>query len=193
MLQSATMDSEPDDKFDADPMGEFPFDPAIYVFHLSVAIGRLRDAQLERELRPVGINLAKYRALTVILRFDACTMTELAEYSAVDRTTLTRTIDQLVKEALVRRGAKAQDRRQVVLTLTTAGRRVAAAARDIISRHNHHILEGVPDEMVRGMVRTQKMIATNLVGDRAMLERLLTLQPPVNAGPQPPAIPPRQG
>ncbi|HEX7761244.1 MAG TPA: MarR family transcriptional regulator [Caulobacteraceae bacterium] len=168
-------------------MGEFPFDPAIYVFHLSVAIGRLRDAQLERELRPVGINLAKYRALTVILRFDACTMTELAEYSAVDRTTLTRTIDQLVKDALVRRGAKPQDRRQVVLTLTTAGRRVAAAARDTISRHNRRVLEGVPDEQVRGMVRTQKMIAANLVGDRAMLERLLTLQPPADAEPRPPS------
>ncbi len=175
------MDSGPQNHFEPDPEGEFPFDPVIYLFHLSVAIGRLRDTQLERELRPVGVNLAKYRALTVILRFDSCTMSELAEYSAVDRTTLTRTIDQLVKDGFVRRGAKATDRRQVVITLTPAGAAGAAAARDLVTRHNRGALSGLPEDLVRAMIRAQRMIAANLVTDQDILHRLLTLQAPTPA------------
>ena len=172
------MDSGAGDQLDADPDGEFPFDPANYVFHLGVAIGRLRDAQLERELRPTGVNVARHRALTVILRFGPCTMTELADYSAVDRTTLTRTVDQLVKDGHAERGAKAEDRRQVVLTLTPSGRRIAAKARDVVARHNRLTLAGVPDDLLRAMVRAQRMILANLAPGPEMLERLLTLEPP---------------
>lgn len=178
MLQSRAMNRGVSDELEVDPKGEFLFDPTLYVFHLMVAIGRLRDAQLERELKPIGVNVARHRALTVILRFGPCTMTELAEHSAVDRTTLTRTVDQLVKDGHVDRGAKPEDRRQVVLTLTDAGRVAAAAARDVVARHNRRILEGVPDETLRAMVRGQRRILANLAPTPEMLERLLTLAAP---------------
>jgi len=172
------MDRGVRDELAADPKGEFLFDPAIYVFHLSVAISRLRDAQLERELKPTGVNVARHRALTVIHRFGPCTMTELADYSAVDRTTLTRTVDQLVQDGHVHRGAKPEDRRQVVLTLTEAGREAAAAARDVVARHNRKILDGVPDDILRAMVHGQRQILANLAPTPEVLERLLTLAAP---------------
>jgi DNA-binding MarR family transcriptional regulator len=171
------MDSRAIDQLAADTEGEFPFDPALYVFHLAVAMGRVRDAQLERELKAVGLSLARHRALTVLLRFEPCTMTELADYSAVDRTTLTRIVDQLVRDRHVERAAKAEDRRQVLLLLTPSGRDVANEARDVVARHNRKILAGVPDSLVRAMVRAQQMILTNLAPGEETLHRLLTLNP----------------
>lgn len=172
------MDSETLSDIETDESGEFPFDPALYVFHLAVALGRVRDNQLERELKDSGLSLARHRALTVIERFAPCTMTELADYSAVDRTTLTRIVDQLVRDGHVTRGAKANDRRQVMLNLTRAGYEAAARSRAIVGRHNRRILADVPDDLVRAMVRAQQMILTNLAPGPETLHRLLTLSPP---------------
>jgi DNA-binding MarR family transcriptional regulator len=59
--------------------------------------------------------------LSVIYRLDGCTMGELAEFTAVDRTTTTRTLDQLCAEGRVRRIEDPTDRRRVRLSLTPEG------------------------------------------------------------------------
>src|ERR1700736_765180 len=98
-----------------DPRGEFPLDLASYVFHLFSVVGRHREAKLETILKPLGLSLARHRALSVIATLEPCTMSELAEFSATDRTTLTRTVDQLVDAGLVERTTPREDRRQVQL------------------------------------------------------------------------------
>ncbi|MGA0600330.1 MarR family winged helix-turn-helix transcriptional regulator [Caulobacter sp. KR2-114] len=175
MLHSGLMDDHDIELIDRDAAGEFPFDPTLYVFHLSVAVNRLRDNQLERELKAAGVSLAQHRALTVISRFGPCTMTELADNSAVDRTTLTRTVDQLVREGHVVRSGQPGDRRQVVLSLTPSGRGAAALARDVVGRHNRRILTGVPNDELRAMVRAQRTILANLEPGPERLDHLLTL------------------
>ena len=164
--------------FDPDPKGQFPFDVPGYAFHLLVAISRIRDSQLEKMLKPIGVNVARHRALTIILRFGPCTMSELADFSSVDRTTLTRTVDQLVAEGYVNRRAAPKDRRQVLLTITPAGEAVAASARTIVARHNAQALEGVPDHLLRCMVEVERMIVANLNVNPDLIERLLTLERP---------------
>lgn len=76
---------------------------------------------LEAELKPLLLNVSRHRALSSIDRLARCTMRELAEFMAVDRTTLTRTLDQLAHAGLVDRTTPREDRCQVVLTLATAG------------------------------------------------------------------------
>ena len=123
-----------------DPTGEFPLDLTSYVFHLFAVVGRHREARLEAELKPIGLNLARHRALSVILALEPCTMSELAEYSAVDRTTLTRTVDQLVDAGLVERATPREDRRQVVLTLTDEGRRICRRSLRAIFKVSRELL-----------------------------------------------------
>ena len=106
----------------ADPQGEFPRELTSYLFHLFAVVSRHREARLETELKPIGLNLSRHRALSVISTLQPCTMSELADFSAVDRTTLTRTVDQLVDSGLVERTTPREDRRQVLLTLTEQGR-----------------------------------------------------------------------
>jgi DNA-binding MarR family transcriptional regulator len=160
-----------------DPKGEFPLDAATYLFHLFVVIGRHRDAALDKALGPIGLTVSRHRALSVIARMAPCTMSQLADFSAVDRTTMTRTVDQLVAAGLVDRLASAKDRRQVLLTPTQAGRRAYRASLKVIQAHNLASLAGVPDALRRVAVRAHERILLNIVDDPELAMRLLFREP----------------
>src|SRR5262245_47305383 len=112
--------------------GTSSVDPDEFIFHLFVVLTRHRDARQEKLLRPLGLNVSRHRALAVIAAFEPCTMGELSEFSCVDRTTMTRTVDQLVASGFVERATSASDRRNVLLALTSAGRKASREARKVI-------------------------------------------------------------
>jgi DNA-binding MarR family transcriptional regulator len=126
-------------------------------------VNRRRDVALARALEPTGLTLAKWRALAVIGRLDACAMTELAEFSVVDRTTLTRTVDQLVADGLVERVPSPADRRLVLLRLTAQGRAAAEQARAAANAANRRILEGVTEDQVRAALGALLSAADNMM------------------------------
>ncbi len=160
-----------------DPEGEFPRDVNTYLFHLFAVIGRHREARMEEILQPLGLNVARHRALSVIFGIAPCTMSQLADYSAVDRTTMTRTVDQLVESGWVERATPREDRRQVLLTVTQAGREVCEAARKAIFALGGRLLYGLEDESQRATARAFETILANLLDDPALLERLLLRRP----------------
>ena len=155
-----------------DPTGEFPLDLTSYVFHLFAVVARHREVRLEAELKSDGLNLSRHRALSVILAIEPCTMSELAEYSAVDRTTLTRTVDQLVDAGLVERATPREDRRQVVLTLTDEGRRICKRSLRAVFHVNRELLSTVAEADQRVAARALEAMLGRLVGDPDMLQRL---------------------
>ncbi len=157
----------------SDPEGEFPLDLTTYFFHLFVVVGRYRDARLDRALKPIGLNTSRHRALSVIALLEPCPMTALADFSAVDRTTMTRTIDQLVAADLVVRATPATDRRQVLLSLTANGRKAYRKALAVIRRFNEDALDGVPEPLQRQALRAYERIAANIIADDELSRRLL--------------------
>lgn len=136
-----------------------------YFFYLVLQVNRRRDVALARALEPTGLNLAKWRALAVIGRLGACAMTELAEFSVVDRTTLTRTVDQLVADRLVERSPSPTDRRLVLLRLTEHGTAAAERARAATNAANRRILKGVDEAQTRAALSALLRAADNLMPD----------------------------
>ena len=157
----------------SDPEGEFPFEVPTYVFHLFAVLSRHREAVLDQAFRPLGLNVARYRALSVVVRFDLCGMSELAEFSAVDRTTMTRTVDQLVKAGLVERETPSADRRQVLLRVTSAGRAVNQRALRAVYRVNRRALEGLDEASMRHFARAERTMVANLVADPSLARKLI--------------------
>jgi DNA-binding MarR family transcriptional regulator len=155
-----------------DPTGEFPLDLTSYVFHLFAVVGRHRETRLEADLKHVGLSLSRHRALGVILAIEPCTMSELADYSAVDRTTLTRTVDQLVDSGLVERTTPREDRRQVVLTLTDEGRQLCQRSMRAVFRLNRELLEGLAESDQRVVARALEGFLHRLVDDPDLRQRL---------------------
>ena len=145
-----------------DPEGEFPFPPSDYVLHLLTIISLYRDSTLDAGLRPLGLNVGRYRAMIVLERFGACTMTEVSNFTGVDRTTLTRVADQLVSAGWAERMSEAKDRRQVLLRLTDAGREVLEAAVKIIVGVNSASLRDVPEDVQRITARALMQVVDNV-------------------------------
>ena len=152
---------------------ELPFDAPNYLLHLLAAISRYRDVALDHALAPLDLTVARYRALNAIVIFQPCLMGELAEFIGVDRTTITRTVDQLVADALVERHTPAADRRQVELRATEAGKLTVSKARPIVFELNEQILEGVPEQTQKAIIRAEQRMFANLAVEPRAIERML--------------------
>lgn len=124
-----------------------------YFFYLLFQAGRQRDLHFARALSEAGLNIDRWRTLAIIRRIGDCTMKELALYSTVDRTTLTRAVDQLVEQGVVERTTPNRDRRKVNLRLSPAGEELYAKAVVLLLRDNASILDGVDEALLRNATR----------------------------------------
>lgn len=145
-----------------DPADEFPFAVDDYLLHLIVAIYQFRDYRLDNALRALGLNVSRYRVLGVLDRFGASSMTELASFTAMQRTTLTRIADQLVAAGFVDRTTEARDRRQVILMLTDLGRETYARGLEMVRALNMQLLDKVPEAERRSAARVLMEVVENL-------------------------------
>jgi DNA-binding MarR family transcriptional regulator len=148
--------------------GEFPLGPAEYFFYLLFQTQRQRDLALDKALTPTGLNIARWRTLAIVRRIEDCTMTLLARYSTIERTTLTRTVDQLVARGLLERWTPDKDRRQVRLALTEFGETTYGRAVDILKTHNAAALDGVEAASLRQSARVMRRVLRQLVADPAL-------------------------
>lgn len=156
-----------------DPTGEFPVDVPEYFFYLMFIANRHRDLSFDIALAPIGLTLNRWRTLSVIRRLPNCTMKDLARYTTIDRTTLTRAVDHLVEQGVVERSTPPGDRRKVELALTDKGEAVYVAAVDILARFNRAALEGIDVAAQRQIVRSLKTLVSNLVTDPVLRAELL--------------------
>ncbi len=147
-----------------------------YFFYLLLHASRRRDAGLSDEMDRIDLTLPKWRALAVIRRLGACAMTELAQLSPVDRTTLTRTVDHLVEEGLVERSPSPADRRQVLLNLSPRGVVVADEARAINRAFCAKLLTGIPEEQRKVAMEVIQRIVDNLIDDDGVAYGVLTFR-----------------
>ena len=160
------------------PPTTLPFDAPDYLLHLLAAVARYRDVKLDQDLAPLGLTVARYRALNAVVIFESPQMGELAEFIGVDRTTMTRTVDQLVNAGLVERSTPAQDRRQVVLVATPEGIRVIDLARPIVFAINRLVLDGIPDSAQRAVIRAEQRMFANLAAEPRAIEQMLAFRRP---------------
>ncbi|THD59928.1 MarR family transcriptional regulator [Phenylobacterium sp.] len=156
-----------------DPDGEFPLGPPEYFFYLLFQAARQRDLFFDRELAPVGLNLAQWRSLAIIRRLESCTMTALARFSTIDRTTLTRAVDQLVTRGVVERIVPDRDRRQINLQLTTHGKTVYSQAVEILKDRNRRVLSEVDPKRLREATRVLQEALLKLAGEGELAIDLL--------------------
>jgi DNA-binding MarR family transcriptional regulator len=92
--------------------------------HLSNLI---RRATTDRYVRGMKISAREWRVLGMLGLKGSLTPTQLAELTAMDRATITRAGDRLVKLGYCRRIPNAQDNRSLLMTLSPEGERQCAA------------------------------------------------------------------
>ena len=81
-------------------------------------------------LQPVGLKATQYSVLAAAAAIGPLTVGKLADRLVMDRTTLTRNLNPLERDGLVRI-EEGEDRRARLVTVTPAGRRLLARAQPL--------------------------------------------------------------
>ena len=96
-----------------------------------IVLGRINQA-----LSPMSLTFSRYEALALLsfARNGSMAMARMGERLQVHPTSVTSTIDRLERDGLVERTPHPNDRRATLATLTTAGRKLHAAATEELER-----------------------------------------------------------
>jgi DNA-binding MarR family transcriptional regulator len=147
------------------------FDLDGHVFFRLTQVTAARDLQLASALKQFGVRVPEWRALAALHARRRCTMSELADLAAIDRTTLTRTVDRMEAAGWLARQADGADMRVTRLSLTASGERLFAGIWPIVERLNHAALAGLPAGAVDKLRDTLARIKRNLDEEPAASER----------------------
>lgn len=115
--------------------------------------------QLQTETACCGVTLAQCHVLVELSRAGTLSLTDLAVLMQLDRSTLSRTVEGLVKAGLVFRAADPDDRRAVRLTCTPEGSGRVAAIDDACNRQYAALLGRVSTSRRQQIVGTIRFLA----------------------------------
>jgi len=119
--------------------------------------GSLRD-----KMADLGLTTPKMRALAVLSVIDGPLIGELAVYAVVEQSTLSRALDQLDSDGLVRRMADADDSRAVRVFITDAGQQAFDTLWPTMAESYAQMFHGIDDDARRTFVGTLGKILGNI-------------------------------
>jgi len=138
------------------------FDLDRHVFYWLTQVIGARDRELTQGLREFGLRVPEWRALAALYARKHCTMSELADLSTIDRTTLTRTVDRMQEAGWLSRLADSEDMRITRLELSSAGRRLFEKIWPTVSRLNELALAGISKSDVQLLHKILERMRSNL-------------------------------
>ncbi len=143
---------------DVRPLGEIGL--SNYAPYLMNRIMGRYNASLRAEMGDLGLSTPKMRALAVLSVIDGPLIRQLAVYAVVEQSTLSRSLDQLEADGLVRRVADAVDTRGTRIYITDAGRAAFDQLWPHMAAAQARMFRGISDEDRRVFVGIlQKMLA----------------------------------
>lgn len=104
---------------------------------------QMRD---RNEICCCGISVSQCYALDALGENGEMTMVQLAKYLFLDKSTCTRVIDPLVQRGLVERETSDRDRREILVRLTEAGKKMRGELLAELRASQRQILERIPAE-----------------------------------------------
>jgi DNA-binding MarR family transcriptional regulator len=120
------------------------------------------NASLRDEMAGLGLTTPKMRALAVLSVVEAPLIRELAVFAVTDPSTLSRALDQLQAEGMIRRVADASDSRATRVHITQAGRSAFENLWPHMAKANARMFRGIPEEERQIFVITLQKMLTNI-------------------------------
>jgi MarR family transcriptional regulator, organic hydroperoxide resistance regulator len=140
------------------------FDLAEFLPYLVNRAGALMAREFARALEPLGLVLNDWRVLAALLSRAELRMSELAEITSIDRTTLSRIVGRMSEADLVARSRPDEDAREVRVDLTDHGRKVATSILPLAHHYEQVSLAGLSPEEARQLKAMLTKVFANLEG-----------------------------
>ena len=117
------------------------------------------NASLREDLAKLGLTTPKMRALAVLSVIDKLAISRLAVYAITEQSTLSRALDALETDGLVRRTADPEDSRATRISITEAGRAAFETLWPTMRHSYEHMFAGIDVAERTAFVATlQKML-----------------------------------
>ncbi len=120
------------------------------------------NAALREEMATLGLTTPQMRALAVLSVIDGILIRELAVYAVVEQSTLSRALEKLDREGLVRRQTDADDSRATRLYLTAEGRVAYDRLWPHMAQSYARMFRGIESDEQRAFVGTLQKILRNV-------------------------------
>ncbi len=134
-----------------------------HIFFLCTQVVYRRDRAINEALRPLGLLNTEWRTLGTLVRKGPLTMQALAQWTAYERTRLTRILHGMQERGWIERTGTEHDGRAVLVRIAPRGRAVHARAEKAVDALTAQVLSAcTPAEVAR--------VRRSL---RAMRERLI--------------------
>ena len=111
----------------------------------------------------MGIGPAQASALSAVVFGGPLTLNELAEVEQVRPPTMSRVVEALVKEGLVRRETNRDDRRSVIISPTVKGTRILREGRNRRERRLIKLLSKLDADEIRCLGKASRILSKILV------------------------------
>ena len=120
------------------------------------------NASLRDEMADLGLSTPKMRALAVLSVVEGPLIRELAIYTVVDPSTLSRALDQLQADGLIRREVDSADSRAVRVFITDSGRSTFETLWPHMAKAQARMFRGIPEAERGAFVATLQKMLTNI-------------------------------
>jgi len=100
----------------------------------------------EKEMSCCGITMAQCHALVEIGRADRISLNRLAEMLNLENSTMSRTVNNLVNNELVKRDIDPQDRRYVNISLTENGSKTYGSIEASMDLYFRNVYNAIPED-----------------------------------------------
>jgi DNA-binding MarR family transcriptional regulator len=132
-----------------------PFYWLVRVLH-----GHVRD--MEVVLKRIGLDIASWRVLTILTEFEPASVSLLAEHCASKLSTMTKTIQRLEIDGLVKTRTSGADARVTEVIATSKGRKLVGVARAASSRVFRQTFDGIDDQEIARFIATLRHMHANM-------------------------------
>lgn len=120
------------------------------------------NAGLRDALARLGLTTPKARALAVLSVIEGPLIGELAVHTVTDQSTLSRALDQLQADGLIRRETDIQDNRATRVFLTAAGNAAFQSLWPHMAQAEARLFRGIPDEERHAFMTTLQKMLVNI-------------------------------
>jgi len=122
-------------------------------------------------MRPQRVTVSRYRTLAILMELQDLTVNELARQSSIERSALSRLLDQLEREGLISRRLRATDRRALEIRIAPKGRDAYLAMRPVRRAVLKRATEGIAPGEIERMRTVIQLMLHNLDGPAAPRRR----------------------
>ncbi|SMF67725.1 MarR family winged helix-turn-helix transcriptional regulator [Allosphingosinicella indica] len=117
---------------------------------------------MDKVLHKHGMSKPIYRIMTVLREHQPASIGALAEAALIKRPTVSRIIDRMIEQGLVKTSPNREDNRITEVTLTPAGQQKLGKLTPIVGRQFARAMEGVSDRDIAYLLQVLHRISQNL-------------------------------